>query len=87
MSLDADLASAGLLVTSEVNYPCWQATVDGVAASLVEVDGLLRGVAVPPGPSRVEFSFRPPSLYVGGLISGVALIAWIALLAVRERAP
>ena len=84
--IDADLASAGLLVASEVNYPGWMATVNGVETPIIEVNGLLRGVAVPSGLSRIEFVYRPSSLYVGGLISGVALVAWIALLVVRGRA-
>ncbi|MGH2594131.1 MAG: YfhO family protein [Anaerolineae bacterium] len=84
LGLDVDLSSSGLLVVSEVNYPGWEATVNGVAAPVVEVDGLLRGVELAAGPSRVEFTYRPRSLLLGGLLSGVGFVAWLILLS-RKR--
>jgi hypothetical protein len=85
LSIDADLAAPGLLVVSEVTYPGWSATVDGVDAPIVEVDGLLRGVALAAGPSHVEFGYRSTSLIAGGVLSGVALVVWLALILIRKR--
>lgn len=83
--LDADLAAQGLLVVSEVNYPGWQATVDDVSTPIVEVDGLLRGVELAVGLSRVEFTYRPMSLRIGGLLSGVGLFAWLGMVFLAPR--
>ncbi len=83
--LEADLAARGLLVASEVNYPGWEATVNGVSTPIVEVDGLLRGVELVTGLSRVEFTYRPLSLRVGGFLSGVSLFAWMGLVFLAPR--
>lgn len=58
-------AAPGVLVYGGAMYPGWQATIDGVAAPVVEVDGGLRGVAVPAGAHTVALSFRPASFRLG----------------------
>jgi hypothetical protein len=75
LAVDADLAAPGLLIFSEVNYPGWQATVNGAPAPIVEVDGLLRGVVLPAGPAHVEMTFQPASLMVGLTLSLVGIAA------------
>lgn len=62
------------LVTSDVFYPGWSASVDGHPASLVRADYALRGVAVPAGEHTVRFEFRPRSFYQGAAISAVTLL-------------
>jgi hypothetical protein len=86
---EAGLTTPGLLVLSEINYPGWMATVNGSPTSIVEVDGLLRGVALPGGPARVEMFFRPASLIVGGVLSALGVVLWILLMVWpgRRRAP
>ena len=51
-----------LLVLTDVHYPGWKATVDGEPAQIERVDYLLRGVRVPAGSHRVEFSYEPLEL-------------------------
>jgi hypothetical protein len=68
-------ASSALLVTSDVYYPGWQATIDGAATRLFRVNYALRGVAVPPGEHVVRFVFRPRSFYYGAAISAISLLA------------
>ena len=41
LALDAELTAPGLLVLSEVNYPGWVATVNGVEQPVIEVTGWL----------------------------------------------
>jgi uncharacterized membrane protein YfhO len=68
---------AGLLTLAEIAYPGWQARVDGQAAVVETVDGLLRGVALKAGRHQIVLEFRPPTVYLG---AGIAGIAWIGLM-------
>ncbi|MBI5564498.1 MAG: YfhO family protein [Chloroflexi bacterium] len=76
--VEATLTTPGLLVVSEANYPGWMATVDGVGQPVIEVNGAFRGVALKTGTSRVQLTFQPVSLWVGGAISTLALLGCIA---------
>ncbi len=67
------------LVVSEIYYPLrWKVTVDGREASMVKVNGLLRGVVVPPGSREVRFYYDRSGFETGRWISlgafGVALM-------------
>jgi hypothetical protein len=71
------------LVTSDVFYPGWRATVDGAPAHLYRTDYALRGVPVPAGTHVVRFEFHPATLYNGILCSAFSLLlligcAWYA---------
>jgi hypothetical protein len=83
--VDTDLTTPGLLVMSEVNYPGWTATVNGSPTPIMEVDGLLRGVALPGGSARVELYFRPGSLTTGGVITALGVVLCIVLIVVPVR--
>jgi hypothetical protein len=84
LSVRAD--TPGLLVLSEENFPGWQATVNGVPAPIHKVDGLLRGVVVPAGMSKVAFRYAPRSVMFGAALSCLALLATLGItLYVRRR--
>ena len=72
-------ARGGLLVGSEVDYPGWEALVDGTTVPVLRTDVAFRAVAVPPGEHRVSFVFVPRSFRLGLMVSAVAAlaIAWI----------
>lgn len=72
-------ASPAFLVLSDVNYPGWTASVDGVPTQIFQTDYLIRGVRVPAGAHVVEFAFRPMSVYAGRAISIVSLVILAAL--------
>jgi hypothetical protein len=59
----------GLAVFSEVYYPGWNAYVDGQHASMIAVDGLLRGVPIAAGDHLIELRFESATLAAGILIS------------------
>ncbi len=67
---------AGFLVLSEVYYRGWEARVDGTPVPVERINYTLRGVEVPPGKHRIEFTFRSPSFRSGAMISvfGAALL-------------
>ncbi len=68
--LSARLDAPGLLVLSDLCAPGWTARVDGAEQRVLEVDGLLRGVALPAGGHEVELTYRP-----GWIVPGLALLA------------
>lgn len=72
--IELRVEGGGRLVLSEVDYPGWTATVDGVEAAIVPYAGLLRSVELPPGPHVVRFEFRPMSVYAGAAISLLGLL-------------
>jgi hypothetical protein len=67
--LETDPSSKGLLVTSELYYPGWQAYIDGKKATTYKTDLMLRGVMLPGGQHSVEFRFSPGRMKAGAVIS------------------
>lgn len=69
LSLTAKLSVPGLLVLGDVDYPGWQAEVDGRPASIVRTNGIVRGVPLQPGQHTVHFQFVPPGRAEGQRLS------------------
>ena len=60
---------------SEIFFPWgWNATIDGKPAEIARVNYVLRGLRIPAGKHKIEFSFDPQSLKVTNNISMVAVI-------------
>jgi hypothetical protein len=74
----AESERGGTLVLTDLNYPGWQVEVDGRPAAGLVVDGMLRGVALPPGAHVATWSYRPASFFWGAGISAVSLIGLAA---------
>lgn len=69
-----DAPSQGVVVFSEVFYPGWTATVDGVEQGIVRTNGSQRGVFVGPGHHEIRLQFLPMSFLIGGAITLVCLV-------------
>jgi hypothetical protein len=84
--IDADVRADGqaLLVLSELFYPGWRATVNGKSTPIWMVDGDLRGIVVPSGPSRVSLVYAPLSFYLGLSLSIASVLA-VGVLFLLER--
>ncbi|MDQ3013753.1 MAG: YfhO family protein, partial [Acidobacteriota bacterium] len=78
----ADASTA--LVVSEINYPGWEATIDGEPTTIFKTNYLLRGVIVPAGSHRVEMRYTAPAARIGGVVSILTLLL-LAGLAVKAR--
>lgn len=76
-SVRANATADGLLVLSEIDYPGWHATVDGVATPITRVDSVLRGVPISAGTHKVEMRFEPLSFKVGIVVSLIALLIFV----------
>jgi hypothetical protein len=74
----------GLLRVLDSYARGWSAEIDGAPAVLGKADVLWRGVPVPPGDHEVRLRFRTPGLVAGAWMSGVTLLALIAI-ALRSR--
>ncbi len=79
--------SPAFLVLSDVNYPGWEATLDGSPTHVFQTDYVLRGVLLPAGEHTVLFRFRPRSLHLGALMTCGAMFLFLALLTQFMRTP
>jgi hypothetical protein len=80
MEVRTSSSAPSFLVTSDVYYPGWQATIDGAPVQLFRANYLLRGVSVPAGQHVLRFEFRPKTFYYGAALSVFSLLALIGLL-------
>jgi len=83
--LEAELSAPGFVVLVDTYDPGWRATVDGAPAEVLRADVALRAVAVPSGRHVVEYVYRPRSITGGLAVSGLALLAAVALAAAEAR--
>lgn len=77
--LRATAATTRLLVLSELDFPGWQATIDGQPVPIERTNYLYRGIVVPPGAHTVELLYRPASVRWGLIISAAALLVVLGL--------
>jgi uncharacterized membrane protein YfhO len=74
MEVETVSQAPAFLVTSDVYYPGWQATIDGEYAQLFQTNYALRGLPVPAGTHTIRFDFKPLSLHQGASISVASLL-------------
>jgi hypothetical protein len=84
VEVEAVLAQQGLVVLADAIYPGWIARVDGRPAPVVATNHLFRGVPAPAGTHRIRFEYRPASVTIGAVASGLGWIA-IAIVATTAR--
>ncbi|KAA6310244.1 hypothetical protein EZS27_038420 [termite gut metagenome] len=74
----------GIAVFSEIYYPDWEATIDGMPVEIARADYILRAMNIPAGNHTVEMWFKPKSLRATESIayggSALLIIGMIALL-------
>lgn len=85
ISVTAELSAPAVLMFSEMYYPGWRATVDGVARDVLPVNTALRGVHVEAGRHDVVLTYEPDSLKQGMVVSAGALVVLAVLLVLAWR--
>jgi hypothetical protein len=83
--LKVETSEPRYLVTSEVNYPGWQAWVDTREQPIFMTNGAFRGLPLSSGKHLVVFRFRPSILMWSALVSGFACVILAVLL--RRQPP
>ncbi|MEE8451467.1 MAG: hypothetical protein V3R99_06105 [Thermoguttaceae bacterium] len=81
VEVEVALTKPGLVVLCDQFYPGWQLAVesDGKPSRPAEIERTnqtMRGVNLPAGKHRLTYRYRPRSLIIGGLISG---LGWLVL--------
>ncbi|MFW6018958.1 MAG: YfhO family protein [Bacteroidales bacterium] len=62
-----------LAVFSEIYYPeGWEVTIDGEEAEHFRVNYILRGMVIPAGKHKIEFSFEPDAYFTGRTIAAIS---------------
>lgn len=84
--IEVEARGDGLLVLSQIDYPGWQATLDGLPIKIYHTNGVFQGVFVPSGQHQVVLTFAPASFRWGSWISliGLLLVAGFILIGRRE---
>jgi hypothetical protein len=82
VELEVTCAEPALLVMSDMVYPGWRATVDGVERPILPTNLIMRGVAVAAGKHRVVFDYRPAGLKLGLWLAALTLAGIVVALAV-----
>jgi hypothetical protein len=75
VSIRVTADGAGMLVIGSVNYPGWQARVDGRSQPVRLADSLVQGICIPSGTHDVELTFTPSHWVLAVALSGVSLLA------------
>jgi hypothetical protein len=88
LTIETRTDQPAVLVVSEMHYPGWVATIDGVKTHIHNTDFLLRGIVAPAGLHRIEMQYKAPGARNGAIISlfTLLLIASLAVYAKRESA-
>jgi len=74
-----DTRSGGLLVLTQCDASGWRVSIDGVRAREEIADGVFRAVRIHSGHHDVRWTYSPPSLWIGAMITIITLITMIVL--------
>ena len=91
LTYDVNSGKGGVIVFSEIYYPGWTATVDGVEQELGRVNYVLRALQVKPGHHEVVLSFFPKTIDRTEMVAYVAyavlllIILYLIFMCVKRR--
>ena len=83
VTIRAALPQDGFLVLLDTYYPGWQALVDDRPAIIHPANLAFRAVELSAGEHRVDFRYRPASMQVGAVVTGLTCFMLIFLMMVR----
>lgn len=81
--------NGGVVVFSEIYYPGWNATVDGVEVPVGRANYILRAISVKSGSHKVVLDFHPKSVSVTETIAYIAtailMLMFVAIVIVKRK--
>jgi hypothetical protein len=83
--VDLDASAPGFLVFADAFDPGWRATVDARPVPVSRANVAFQAVPVPAGRHVVEMAYRPRAVFAGLTLTGLAVLAMVALGAWPER--
>jgi hypothetical protein len=81
IGLDVRRDTPGYLVALQASYPGWEATVNGRPAVMRRADTAFVAVPVGAGTSHVVLRYRPSSVRLGLVLTGISLVVLLAVVA------
>ena len=85
VTLTVSLRESAIVVLTDAYYPGWRAQANGNEIPIYRANSVFRAVELPPGEHRVEFSYRPTSLYIGAAITALSVLMITLLLGMTRR--
>ena len=77
--LEVVAEGAGYLLLADTYYPGWTAAVNGEEHEIRRVNGWMRAVSVPAGPTIVDFRYYPGFFFLGLAVAATGIIVCIAM--------
>jgi hypothetical protein len=74
IDLSVSLKKPKILFMSETYYPGWKVYIDGYEGTIYRANYAFRGVPLEPGEHKVEFLYRPLSVFWGGVTTLLSII-------------
>jgi hypothetical protein len=78
-TIDLVMSQPGYLVLAYTYYPGWRATVDGQPTEILRANYAFMALPLAAGEHQVVLRYRPASLMLGAIISGLSALAVIGL--------
>jgi len=85
ITFTAETPDEGFLLLNEIDYPGWQATIDGNPVPIFKADGIFRAMHVSKGTHKIRLQFRPRSLLWGAAGSLATLFLSLFFLTAGRR--
>jgi hypothetical protein len=81
---NASADSTALVVLSQTFYHYWKATIDGLPAEIIKVNGAFQGLTIPGGSHRIVLEYRDFSFRLGVVLSFITATVLAILFLVRR---
>jgi hypothetical protein len=85
VTIAANMLTPGLVVLADRWDAGWTAYLGGKQVPILRTNHAVRGVVVPAGRQVLQFRYEPATLARGSVLSGLALLAWLAWVVVVAR--
>ena len=81
VAIEVDSPNGGELILTDLAYPGWEVSVDGLPGQPQVIEKMFRGVELSSGKHAVIWTYRPASVYLG---TGISIAMVVILLAVAH---